>query len=185
MPILEREANLIPEDLLDGFTEVSTDRQWWILHTKARQEKAVARQLLAWEIPFYLPLVAKQSIIRGRRVCSHVPVFDGYVFLFGDETERVTSLKTNRLSRILPVVDGWDLRQDLQQVSRLIESDAPLTIERRLDVGRRVRVKTGAMAGVEGVVISRRGNNRLLVAVKLLQQGVSVDVDDFLLEPLD
>ena len=67
----------------------------------------------------------------------------------------------------------------------LIESDAPLTIERRLNAGRRVRVKTGAMAGVEGVVISRRGNNRLLVAVKLLQQGVSVDVDDFLLEPLD
>jgi transcriptional antiterminator RfaH len=185
MPILEPETNLFPENLLDGFTKDAADRCWWVLYTKARQEKAVARQLLVREIPFYLPLVAKRHLIRGRRVQSLVPVFSGYVFLFGDEWERVGSLKTNRISRILNVDNQDELYRDLRHVSRLIDSDAPLTVERRLQPGRPVRVKTGAMIGAEGVVISRRGQNRLLVAVTFLQQGVSMEIDDFLLEPLN
>ena len=40
------------------------------------------------------------------------------------------------------------------------------------------------MAGLEGTVIHRRGKTRLLVAVKMLQQGVSLEIDDFQLEPL-
>jgi hypothetical protein len=104
-------------------------------------------------------------------------VFGGYVFLFGNEMEHVASLKTSRLSRVLPVNVDWELGQDLQNLSRLIVSNARLTIERWLNAGRRVRVKAGALGGVEGVVISRRENNRLFVAVNLLQQGVSVDID--------
>ena len=48
-----------------------------------------------------------------------------------------------------------------------------------------MRVTTGSFAGDEGTVITRRGRNRLLVAVTLLQQGVSLEIDDFMLEPID
>ena len=47
-----------------------------------------------------------------------------------------------------------------------------------------MRIKTGSLAGVEGTVVQRRGRNRLLVAVNFLQQGVSIDIEDFQLEPL-
>ena len=184
MPILAAETVLYPDHLFDDFVD-DFSRCWWVVYTKARQEKALARQLLGHEIPFYLPLVAKDNSIRGRRVRSHVPLFNGYVFLFGTEEERVQTLTTNRVSRILPVDDQECLVGDLKQVRHLIETDAPLTIERRLMPGRRVRVKTGAMMGLEGIVTSRRGDSRLLVAVNFLQQGVSVAIDDFMLEPLD
>lgn len=186
MPILEREVCLFPEDLLSESPEAgaasTTDRRWWAVYTKSRQEKAFARQLVGQEVPFYLPLIPKDNIIRGRRVRSHVPLFTGYVFLFGTDNERITALTTNRVSRILPVCDEEQLRQDLAQVKLLIEQDAPLALERRLVPGDLVRVKTGLLRGLEGVVIRRHGKQRLLVAVNYLQQGVSVEIDDCALE---
>lgn len=185
MPILANEPSLFPEDLFDDYRGQPADRCWWAIYTKARQEKALARQLLGHELPFYLPLVDKDHFFRGKRVRSHIPLFSGYVFLFGSDEERVLALTTNRISRILTVDDQDLLLHDLKQVRHLIESDAPLTIERRLVPGQRVRVKAGAMAGLEGTVVSRRNTSRLLVAVNFLQQGVSVAIDDFMLEPID
>jgi len=196
MPILSAEISVFPEELFEDPTyedptfveEVSAATQkpcWWAIYTKSRQEKALARQLLAHNLSFYLPLVPKDRSVRGRRVRSHVPLFAGYVFLYGTEDERTLALTTNRISRILPIADQTGLYRDLRQVRHLIETDAPLTIERRLMPGRRVRVKSGAMMGLEGTVISRRGDCRLLLAVDFLQQGASVAISDFMLEPLD
>jgi len=141
--------------------------------------------LLAYQVPFYLPLVKKTSVTRGRSTTSHVPLFSGYVFLYGSEEERVLSLKTNRISRVLTVDDPGRLFHDLRQLRQLISSNAPLTVESRLVPGNRVRVRHGPLARLEGIVLTRRGKTRLLVSVDFLQRGASVEVDDFLLEPID
>jgi transcription antitermination factor NusG len=184
MPILSKEQSLFPETLLEEAPPGSEDRRWRVLYTKARQEKATARQLLQFHIPFYLPLVGKTAMSRGRKTQSFIPLFSGYVFMFSTEDERVRSLTTNRISRILTVEDPEQLVHDLGQLKQLIVSDAPLTVESRLVPGNRVRVRQGPFAGVEGSVLTRRGKTRLLVAVDFLQQGASVEIDDFLLDPV-
>lgn len=185
MPILAPETSFFPECLLDALPESDTDRSWRALHTKPRQEKSIARELLHSEIPFYLPLVPRTNLVRGRQVHSHVPLFTSYVFLFGTDDERVESLKTNRVVHAIDVADGERLRSDLRQVQQLIESGEPLTVESRLKPGRRVRIRTGSMAGMEGTVLDRRRKVKLLVAVQFINQGVSVELDDFQLEPID
>jgi transcription antitermination factor NusG len=184
MPILGAEVSLNPPNLLSELSVESNDRRWWAFYTKARQEKAFARALVGQEIPFYLPLVAKDNIIRGKKVRSRIPLFGGYIFLFASEEERVLSLTTNRVSTILPVENAEQLRKDLLNISTLIDSDAPLTVEKRIVTGDRVRIKNGSMEGLEGVVINRKGKERLMVAVTMLQQGVSVELEDFLVEPI-
>ena len=184
MPILEAETSIFPGDLLEEFSHLPGERLWWVVYTKARQEKALARYLLSREIPFYLPLVPHEQCIRGRRVVSHLPLFGGYLFLYGSAEERVASLTTNRVSTILPVAEAALLRSELNHVRQLIDSDAPLTVERRLSPGQRVRVKAGSMLGLEGVIIKRRGKTRLQVAVSMLQQGVSIEIESYLLEPV-
>lgn len=185
MPIRGPEPQCFPDDLLTGAGPVAeADRNWWVVHTKARQEKCFARELLDREVPFFLPQVPKTSVIGGRRRTSYIPLFTGYVFLFGSEPERHQSLTTNRVANILPVNNAQELTRDLLQIWRLIEQKAPLTVESRLCAGDRVRVRGGALAGVEGTVLDRRGKCRVLVAVRLIQQGVSMEIDDFLLEPI-
>lgn len=198
MPIRSPEPQCFPHNLLtnggqavgaahfaDRFDpDQMVGRTWWVVHTKARQEKSFARELLDREIPYFLPQVSKTSVIRGRRRTSYIPLFTGYVFLYGSELERQQSLTTKRVANVLPVGGGEELARDLLQIWRLIEQDAPLTVESRLCAGDRVRVRGGALAGVEGTVIDRRGKCRVLVAVRLIQQGVSMEIDDFLLEPI-
>jgi transcriptional antiterminator RfaH len=184
MPILRAETSVFPENLLQDLPPGDA-RQWWVLYTKARQEKSISRDLLALQIPFYLPLVKKTARTRGRTVHSFVPLFSGYVFLFGSEQERVRSLTTNRVSRVISVADSQRLVFDLRQLHQLIAADAPLTVEARLEPGDRVRVRQGPLLGLEGTVLVRRNRTRLLIAVDFLQQGASVEIDDFLLEPLN
>jgi transcription antitermination factor NusG len=184
MPILQAEPQCFPEDLLAKEFVPSDDCRWWLLHTKARQEKSIARELLAHSIAFFAPQTEKTSLVRGRKRRSYVPVFSSYVFLFGDEHQRYRSLTTNRVAQVIAVDDQARLHKDLAQVWRMIDSKVPLTIEGRLVAGDQVRIRSGSLAGVEGVVTARRKKCRLLVAVRLLQQGVSIEIDDFLLEPI-
>lgn len=186
MPILGKEQSRFPEDVLseDYFLRVSQQgHRWWALFTKARQEKALARDLGAMGVPYYLPLIQRPNLIRGRKVYSYNPLFPGYVFVFADDDGRVESLKTNRVCATLAVPDGRQLQTDLRQLDTLIELRIPLTVEERLAPGDRVCIRRGSLAGIEGVVLERRGRSRLLVAVHFLQSGVSLEIDDFLLEP--
>jgi transcriptional antiterminator RfaH len=184
MPILKPERSIFPEDLLEPGQAEGDGRQWWAVYTKARQEKALARDLLQHEVPFYLPLVARTILVRGRRVESLLPLFSGYVFLRADEDERVKALKSNRTSQWIEVADQDKLRRDLGHVHRLILAKAPITVEQRLAPGTRVCVKGGPFMGVEGTVEQCRGACRLIVEVTFLQQSVSVQIDELLVEKL-
>ncbi|MCE5302701.1 MAG: hypothetical protein LLF97_06270 [Planctomycetaceae bacterium] len=185
MPILKEEPSLYPETLLDAGLADLPGRQWLAIYTKARQEKSLARELWRYRIPFYLPLVRKTNISQGRRRTSMSPLFAGYLFLFGTEEERIRALTTNRISRILLVENPDELLFDLRQLHQLIASNAPLTVESRLAPGQKVRVRSGAFAGLEGAVLKRRGETRLLVRVNFLQKGASVEIDDFMLDPIE
>lgn len=184
MPILEKEPCMFPEDLLEADPDGEVERQWWAFYTKVHQEKSLSRQLSAGRIPFYLPLVKTRTQGRRRTLTSYKPVFPGYVFVFGSNDERAWSLTTNRVSRVLPVPDGHGLRHDLRQLHRLIDSGAPMTVESRLRPGNRVRIRRGPFAGIEGTVIARRGEVRLLVSVDFMEQGASVAIEDYMVEPI-
>jgi transcription antitermination factor NusG len=186
MPILPREPDIYPVELLERLCQ--DDRQtgqWWAMYTLARREKELMRRLRGLNISFYAPLVHRRTRSPGGRVReSYVPLFPSYVFVHGTEQQRHQALVTNCISRCLAVPDAEQLVRDLRQIQRLIELDAPLTVEARIEPGRRVRVRSGPMAGLEGTVIKRRGKDWLVVAVEFLQQGASVLLEDFQVEPL-
>jgi transcription antitermination factor NusG len=187
MPILTREIDLYPQDLLDRpDLNSQPDRHWWALYTRSRREKDLMRRLVALDVPFYGPVIAQRTRSSSGRVrTSHVPLFAGYVFIHGDESQRYAALTTNCISRDIIVADGRELTDDLRRIRRLVDSGMPLTIESRLQPGTRVRVRTGVLADQEGIVIQRRGEQHLLVAVNFLQQGASVLLEDFEVEMLN
>ena len=193
MPLLLPEPQCYPDDFWESVAAAEcepargiqeSDRQWWVVRTRTRQEKSLARELSRREISFFLPQVAKSSIVRGRKRTAYLPLFPGYLFLFGNRDQRSASLTTNRVAQVLPVLEQQELGRDLRQVYRLIQLNAPLTMESRLKQGDRVRVKGGPFEGVEGNVVARCRKSRIIVAVRLIQQGVSLEVDDCQLELL-
>ena len=157
---------------------------WWLVYTRSRQEKKVAEHLAVRQVPHYLPVINRKSLSRGKTRISKIPLFTGYLFLRGGDKERISALQTNRVTTMTQVVDGNRLRNDLLQIARLIALGAPLTPESRLIVGQRVRVKSGLFAGYEGTVLKRCGKTRLFVAVEYMKMGASMEVQDYLLEPI-
>lgn len=94
MPILASEPNIYPVNLLDlddfnEFLPKDSSVAWWVLYTRSRQEKSLARDLLHREIRFYLPTVRRRLLIRGRAVHSHVPLLMGYLFVHCSHEDRV------------------------------------------------------------------------------------------------
>jgi transcription antitermination factor NusG len=182
MPILCQEPSLYPADLLESVAHQSSERRWWALYTKSRQEKSVARHLLGLEIPYYLPMVRKTLAYPGRRVTSYVPLFTGYVFMYGSPEERIVSLSSNRVPQALAVPDTSGFTGELSRIDQLIQSGVDLAVESRPAPGQRVRIRCGALSGLEGTVLKRHGETRLVVSVDFIQQGASIQIEDCLLE---
>jgi transcription antitermination factor NusG len=143
------------------------------------------RRLEAVGIPFYGPLVRRRLRAAGGRTrSSFVPLFPGYVFSRVDDEQRRAALATNTVARWIPIVDERMLVNDLRAIKRLIDTERPLTPEARLEPGQAVRVCSGPLRGLEGTVVRRRGEERLVVAVRFLNQGASIELEDVDLERL-
>ena len=153
----------------------------WCIRCRAGEGES-PRALYARDVPYYLPLVTRKSLSRGRTRVAQVTLFPGYVFVCGTEEDRLSVLRTNRALTVRPAPDGERLRADLRRFYELISAGAPLLPEARLIAGERVRVKAGPFRDQEGIVIRRNGKTRLLIAIDYLQQGASLEVDDCLLE---
>lgn len=180
MPLLPPQNDLFPPGLLDSPEDaVALGSQWVAFYTLSRREKDLMRKLEAASIPFYSPLVRRRLKSPGGRTrWSHVPLFPGYVFSLVDDDARRAALATNTVARWLPVADPGALVADLRKIQQLIASDRPLTPEARIEPGQPVRVRTGALAGLEGTVVKRRGGERLVIAVRFLNQGASIELED-------
>ena len=186
MPILSKEIDLYPENLLEeAFEPQASDACWWAIYTMSRREKDLMRRLKAFDIPFYGPIVPKRTKSpAGRKRTSYIPLFHNYVFMHGNEEARYDAMTTNCVSKYMKVVDGDELRRDLKQIRALIDLDVPMTIESQLKPGQRVRIRTGRFLGFEGTILRREKQVRLLVSVNFLQQGASLLLDDFEVEAI-
>jgi transcriptional antiterminator RfaH len=185
MPTLPPEPDVYPPSLFDAAPAVEQARDWWVAHTRPRQEKCLARQLYAGGVPFYLPQVGRRNRVRGRIVTARVPLFPGYVFLLADRDERVAALATRRVARMIPVPDGDRLRHDLDQVRRLIDSGLPVLPEERLTPGMWVEVTRGPLAGLSGQIVRTAAGRKFVVRIDFIQRGASAVLDDCVLAPVD
>lgn len=186
LPILKRESDTYPKDLLER-DEILNDDQlnWWCIYTLSRREKDFMRRLTALEIYHYGPIIEKRfRSPSGRLRTSFIPLFPNYVFLLGSEEHRVAALTTGCVSKCNLIDNRDQLVRDLRQIRHVIAQGVPLTPESKLGSGDHVRVRSGPFAGYEGTVLRREGKTRLLLTIQFLEQGVSMELDEALLEPM-
>ena len=157
---------------------------WWVAHTKSRQEKAFAHELAGKGISYFLPLVEKVTIIRGRKFRPLLPLFPGYVFACGDAESRLQMFGGNRIARTIPVVDQSRLVGELTQIQKALEAEATFDPWPYLREGRRCRVTAGPFIGIEGLITRRKDITRLVLTIDLLGQSVALEIDASLLEPV-
>jgi transcription antitermination factor NusG len=158
---------------------------WWVAQTKSRCEKAFATDLANRGIACFLPMIERLTFSGGRKRRGMMPLFAGYVFFCGSETDRHTALLTDRLAKVIEVRDQRRLVKELSATHRVLLHKVALDPYPFAAVGRRVRVAMGPLEGTEGVVVRRDGRDRLVLQVSILGQGSAMEIAPELLEPID
>ena len=183
MPILAAEPCVFPTDLLTGPSS-GTAAEWRVLHTKPRQEKSLARELLAREIGYYLPTTRKANRSSGRIRMSGVPFFDGYMFLFADREQYLAALSTKRVVRSLSVSNPDILRRDLRRLQITLDSEMAVEREPSLLPGQLVEITEGLLVGLRGTIIRSTKGQRFVVSVNFIGQGASFTCDAMSFRPV-
>ena len=177
---------IFPPDLLETAdpSAVGTKRAWYVARVKSRREKALASFLFRRSIGYYLPLMKRRQSASRRIRYSLVPVFPGYVFVYADIEERYSAFTSNHVSRMIEVKDPETLLLELGQIHRTLSAGQPVYPLEFVNVGRRVRVTSGPMKDVEGIVVRRDKKFRLVLNVTTIMQSVSLQIDADMVEPV-
>lgn len=155
---------------------------WWAISTRANFERTVEEQIAAREIETFLPTYRTFSRRTDRKKVIELPLFRGYLFAHLDLSEfelRVAILRARGVARIVGGPDGPEPipEEQILSVRTLCGSDRLLEPWGRIEVGKRVRIVSGGLAGVTGVVIDIKGKNKKIICnVDMLGRAVATEL---------
>ena len=159
--------------------------QWWVAHTKSRNEKALAHDLISREISYFLPMTWKVRRKSRRTIKSLLPLFSGSLFFCGDDNQRTELLKTDRVANLIEVKDQEKFLGELEQIERVLQTGTTLMPHKYVKVGQKCRVVAGPLMGLQGIVVNTKGMMRLVLQVDMLGQAASVEIDIDMIELVD
>lgn len=159
--------------------------QWFVVHTKSRNEKALAWDLVSKQISYFLPMCPKTSYSKGRKSKSLLPLFTGYMFFNGNEDQRVEVLRTNRAAGIIEVKDQQHLINELCEIEQALQAGADLRPEKYIKAGELCQVTAGPLKGLKGIAQVTTSRARLILNIDMLGQAASVEIDTDVIELIE
>jgi transcription antitermination factor NusG len=161
--------------------------RWYALHTRARHEKSVERRLRDRGMEAFLPTTLEVHRWSDRKQKVEVPLFSCYVFvrcaLSAEDRTRVHQVESvhgfvGSRGASLPIPD-----EQIESIQKVLKQAAGRS-HPFLKVGQRVRIRGGAMDGVEGVFLSENGDHSLIISVDAIQRSMAVRIDGYDVEPV-
>jgi transcription antitermination factor NusG len=175
---------LAPADQFEG--PAASTQTWFAAYTKPRQEKALAWNLLRKGIPYFLPMLVRETSGGGRRRRNLHPLFPSYLFVAGGDHERLAVLKTDRVVRLIEPTSGAQARLGAElaaiEAALRIAPDA-IELYPRLAAGARAVIRSGPLKGFEGVILAAENKRKFWLGVTALGAGITVEIHADLLEP--
>jgi transcription termination/antitermination protein NusG len=159
-------------------------RPWYAVYTKHQHEKTACELLARKDFEVFLPLYQAKRHWKDRRKVVSLPVFPCYLFL---RTNLVRKLEILQTPGVFWLVESGGRtcevpNSEIEAVRRITQSSVTAEPHPYLKCGDHVRVRQGALAGIEGVLIRVRNRYRVVVSVNLLQKGIAVEVDFSMVE---
>jgi transcription antitermination factor NusG len=156
------------------------EEKWYAAFTSSNHEKRVSEQLKARSVQHFLPLYSTVRRWKDRKVKLELPLFAGYVFVKMALRDR---LRVQQIPGVANLVSfgGVPAALSAAEVDALRTSlSNGLRIEPHpyLVAGRKVRLRSGPLAGLAGTVVRRKAGARFVVSVDLIQRSLAVELDE-------
>ncbi len=167
-----------------GVEDSGTDSGWYAVYTRHQHEKTAADLLARKGFETFLPLYSATHRWKDRNKVLSLPLYPNYIFLHGGVERRIAILSTPGTIGLVEFA-GHASRipaAEIEAVRRVIESHLNVEPHPFLKCGDWVRVKSGPLGGIEGILVRKKNQDRLVLSVELLQKSVSVEVDALAVE---
>jgi transcription antitermination factor NusG len=153
--------------------------QWFALAVKPRFDKAVARTLDNKGFETFLPLYKKRHDYGARSREFELPLFPGYVFCRFNALMRLPIVTTPGVTHILGAgnTPAPLSETEIGSLQTAIKAQLPLQPFPFLQVGQRVRIGEGVLAGVVGIIVNIKRSVNLVLSVTLLQRSVMLEIN--------
>ncbi len=159
---------------------------WFAVQTRHRHEKSVATRLGLAKVETFLPV--RRSLRKwnnGVHAEVNIPLFPCYLFTRFSPAQRLSLLQTPGVLGLAasntfptPIADG-DIAAIRIATERLKVEPHPY-----LNIGERVRITYGVLAGMEGILLRKRRELRVVISLEAIMRSITVEVSEFEIEPL-
>jgi transcription antitermination factor NusG len=159
---------------------------WFALQTRPRYENFVATQLRGKGYEPFLPVYKCRRRWSDRIKEFELPLFSGYLFCRFNPFDRFPILVTPGVIQVVGIgknpvpVD----EEEIAAIQTAMQCGLPTQPWPFLEIGQRVRIESGPLCGLEGILLDVKGRHRLVLSIALLQRSVAVEVDDACVRPI-
>lgn len=163
-------------------TEISalapaSDLPWYVAHTRPRCEKKLVEYCEREGFSVTLPLYKSVKKYRGKTMVFRKPLFPGYVFLRLLPPQRQSVYQSDYVANLLDVVDQKLFEAQLGDILEAVETDLEIMLAPQIKAGERVKIKSGPLRGVEGIVEQRSGMTFVLLRLDFIGQAAAVKIE--------
>lgn len=152
---------------------------WYALYTRYQHEKTVYQILLRKEFEVFLPVYTSAHRWKDRTKFLSLPLFPSYVFIRGGLGRRLEILTTPGVFELVGTAGKASpiSEEEIRTVRRVVENAERVEPHPYLASGDRIRVKSGPLAGIEGILVRKKNLSRLILSVELLQKSIAVEIE--------
>lgn len=185
-------STMVPSSLdnVDSALDLSLqDLRWYAVRTRSRHEKIASQQLQTRGIETYLPVVMQTHRWSDRKKQVEVPLFSGYTFVrvaYASNEQRIQVLQTHGVAGFVGIQRSGDPIPDhqIEDIRTLLGNKISVEAHSFLKVGQRVRVRGGALDGVEGILLSHDAGKKLVISLESIERSLSIRVEGYDVEPV-
>jgi len=159
---------------------------WYALHTRSNFERLAADGLSHRGLETFFPAYTSRRRWSDRTKTISLPLFPGYIFCRLDIQHRLPVITTPGVVGIvgvgkqpIPVVE-----EEIATIQSIVRSDVLIHPWPFLRTGEAILIESGPLTGVEGILLSVKGQYRLVVSVTLLQRSVAVEIERAWVRPI-
>jgi len=176
------------EPSIPGKAACESGGQWFAVHTRAKHEKKVAFELERRGVSAFVPLVAQVRQWSDRKKVLEWALFSCYAFVHTHSASEIyrSVLQTPGVLRWVSfgkspaVIPG----PQIEAVKRIVETRVNCTLHPFLKAGHKVRIRGGCLEGLECILLSQPGDQKLVVSIERIERSICISAEGYVLEPI-
>lgn len=163
-----------------------TPLHWFAVQTRHHHEKRIAERLNLAEMETFLPV--HRAVHRWKNGVNKrldLPLFPCYLFTRIKAAQRLRLLREPGIIAIAASNTSPTPIDDAEiSMLKLVAENVKAQPHPYLALGQRVRITSGPLTGMEGILMRKKQELRVVISIEIIMRSITVEISEFEIEPV-